>query len=213
MSPIPIRLVAPWLVPVLCASLLVSGCASIQLNSGPSQLPDESVSLITTLAQESVFDAATLVFLNHNFAVELSNERIGVLQTDYLPLTAVEATLPDSLRAGGRIKGLEMRITLNLQERADDNLVRLRASVQRTNGRAAEADKLIARYWLEHVAFALASELDTTFHRNVSRRDYVAATETRNAAIPSSRIVRGGAIILIALFVATLISGVLSPGA
>ena len=212
MRPTSFRLLAPWLVPVLCAMLFVTGCASVQLNPGPSQLPDESVSLITTLAQEDIFDAATLVFLNHNFAVGLTNERIGVLQTDYLTLSAVEATLPDSLRAGGRIKGLEMRITLNLEDRADDNLVRLRASVRRANGRASEADKLITRYWLEHIAFALAEELDTTFNRDVSRRDYVAATETRNAAVPSSRVFRGGAIILVALFVATLISGVLTPG-
>ena len=206
-----LRRMAPWLVPVVSASIFSVGCATLQPNSAPAQLPDETVAFISRGGAEQIFDAATLVFLNHNFSVALENDRIGILQTEYVAIPALQATQPDSLHVGGRIEGLEIRLTMNLDQRADDSLIRLRASVRRVRGRPADADNVIARYWLEHMAHQLANELDSTFEREVSRRMYLDAVRSRGAALPSSRLVRAGAIVLIGLFVASLLSGVLSP--
>ncbi|MEX0746766.1 MAG: hypothetical protein WD275_02120 [Rhodothermales bacterium] len=205
------RRVAPWLVPIVTASIFSAGCATLQPNTAPSQLPDEAVVFVARGESEQVFDAATLVFLNHNFSIALENDRIGILQTEYLAIPALQATQPDSLHVDGRIEGLEIRLTMNLDQRADDNLIRLRASVRRVRGRADEADNVIARYWLEHMASQLAEGLDSTFEREVSRRMYLDAVRSRGAALPSSRILRAGAIVVIGLFVASLLSGVLGP--
>ena len=207
---------APLLVPVLCICMLLAGCSTLQrTQQAPTQLTDESVAFIAPATSVRIFDATTLVLVNHNFTVALTNERLGLIQTEYVPLTALQATLNDSLSGVGRLRGLEMRVTLNVDERADDSLIQLRASVQRVSGTATEDDSVIARYWLEHLADRLANSLDVTYPRRITRAIYTAALSGTNSAgggARSSGVVRAAAIVVVALFVATLLSGVFSPG-
>lgn len=212
------RPAAPLIVPMLCMCLFAAGCSSLRPGSAdePTQLTDESVAFIAAATAVRIFDATTLVLVNHNFTVALTNERLGLIQTEYVPLTALQATLPDTLETTGRLRGLEVRITLNVDERADDSLIQLRASVRRVAGTATEDDSVIARYWLEHLAARLADSLDTTFERRVTRAMYTAALRGENSAggggVPATSVVRAAAIVIVGLFVATLLSGVFSPG-
>lgn len=177
------------------------------------QLSDQSVAFVGPAIAERVFDATTLVLVNHNFTVGLTNERLGLIQTDYVSATALQATQTDSLASIERLRGLEIRVTLNVDERADDSLIQLRASARRVSGAPSDDDDVITRYWLEHLAAQLAESLDSTFERRVTTAMYLSALEGPGSTrAPATRMVRAAAIVVVGLFVVTLLSGVFSPG-
>lgn len=209
-----LRRTAPLLIPLLCLCLFSAGCSTLQRSPQATQLTDESLAFIAPATAVRIFDATTLVLVNHNFTVALTNERLGLIQTDYVALTALQATLADSLESVGRLRGLEIRVTLNVDERADDSLVQLRASVRRVSGRATADDSVIARYWLEHLADRLSESLDADYERRVTRAMYTEALQgaSSGGGAPASGVVRAAAIVMVGLFVATLLSGVFRPG-
>lgn len=214
-----LRTLAPRLVPLMVFSVFAAGCAGSLRPAAapPAPLPDENAAFTVNAAPTEVLDAATVALVNSNFSIALTNERIGLLQTEFVPLASVQAAHRDSAGQALRLDRLQMRVTVTVQERAGAQLVQVKGSFQRT-GRATDVDGVLARYWLERVTQDFADALGASYRPRVTDADYAGAVaqvvDARNGA-PSAtghNVVRAVAIVAVLLFVATLVTGVLSPG-
>lgn len=212
-----LRVLAPGLIPVLALSLFVAGCASTLRSAAPApvQLPDENTAFTAEVEPVRVLDAATIALVTHNFAISLTNDRIGLLQTEYLPMSSLQAARRDTLAP--RLDRLRMRVTVALQERTGGQLVQIKGSYQRV-GPTTGADDLIARYWLERLTQEIATNVGISYRPRITDAMYAQAAlemrrESPTAAVTSNNVVRALAIVAGLLFVVTLFSGVLTPGA
>lgn len=216
----PIRLLARGLVPVLVFTVFAAGCtATVRTPAAPAApLPDERATFETEAAPMDVLDAATLVLINSNFTIALANERVGLVQTEYLPLSTVQAAWRDSLGLGLRLNRLAMRVTVSTLEQPGGHLIQVKGSFQRS-GRGTEVDDLVARYWLERITQEIAARVDVSYRPHVTEATYVQAVREASAAadasnpVTSHTAVRAVAIVAALLFAATLVTGVLNPGA
>ena len=214
-----IQRLAPLLVPILSFSLFVAGCAGVNRSTqNTAPLHDENTAFSTNAELVKVLDVATVIFVNNNYSITLANERIGLLQTDYVSLGSLQTARPDSLVRTPLVNNISMRITLNVEERAGSRMVQFRGAFQR-DGRGSEADNLIARYWLERITQDIAESLDVTFRPRIALSDYAEAVknaEAEQSGTPdfmNNNIVRAIGITALVLFTVTLITGVFSPGA
>ena len=213
-----LRSLAPGLVPLLAACLFAAGCTTVRRGTPtpPVPLADETAAFTVDADPVAVLDAATVTLVNNNFTITLANERIGLLQTEYVSLARVQAARPDSLAVEG-LGALQMRVTVTVQERGGARLLQVKGSFQRT-GRTTEADDLVARYWLERITQDLAAALGASYQPRITDAAYAQAVrqgeadDTPAASVAGSSAVRAIAIVAVLLFVATLVTGVFSPG-
>lgn len=184
--------------------LLMTGLLGCAATRPPAPVTPAPVAFTTTAAREAVLDAATTLLVAQHFTLTLANDRVGLLQTDYLPMSALPAdSLPPA--PGSYL----MRVTVTVEPRGAERYVQLAGAVQRT-GRSTPGDAVMVRYRLERLAAALAGAVGASYTPQVSAEAYAAA-----ATPPRSRF--GGAaravgIVTAVLFASTLAVGALGPG-
>jgi len=206
-------------VPILSFSLFIAGCSGANRSARQtSPLHDENTAFNTSAELVDVLDVATVVFVNNNYSIAMANERIGLVQTDYVSLGNLQTARPDSLIRTPLVNRITMRITLNVEERAGSRLVQLRGAYQR-DGARAEVDNVLARFWLERITQDIAESLEESFRPRISLSDYAEAVqevESQQSETPDfmrNNVVRAVGITALVLFAVTLIAGVFSPGA
>ncbi|GAB5521567.1 MAG: hypothetical protein RhofKO_38180 [Rhodothermales bacterium] len=165
---------ATVLGPLIGLGLLLSGCASTGSTSSDALPPlRESVVFQTSQERMQVVDAATAILVANNFPITLANERLGLIQTGYMPLTTLLGTYADA-DDNAALDQLMMKVTLNTEARGDGQLVQLVGTFQRT-GSSPTADNLIGLYWLERLGESIAAETQAPFVASVSDEIYTDA--------------------------------------
>lgn len=210
------RSLACRLVPLLSLCVLAAGCSSLGRGQAPRPLADERASFTTGAGTTEILDAATVVLVNRSFTLALVNERVGLLQTEFVPLRTLQVGAPD-LHAGNTYRDdLAMRVTLSVERRAGEALVQVRGMFQR-RGEGSEMDAVVTRYWTERIAADIAERLEAPFTPEVTEAMYVEALQgsrevARRLSATGDHVMRAVGIVAVVLFAATLITGVLSPG-
>lgn len=176
-----------WLTPLVAGLLLVAtGCSALGnspiniLDRGPDYplTPSitESVAFTTTAARLDAIDAATIVLVTNNFSITLANERLGLLQTDYLSLRTLQQTQVDTVGYAPVLEQMLMKITINIDDRGEARYVQVKGTFQRV-GDATQADNLIGLYWLERIAQDIADAIDARYLPQVTDHVYGLALE------------------------------------
>lgn len=173
---------AAYLIPLVVLGLFASSCTPRQriiLSPGSQQpVPTspniESLGFTTYSSSNAVLDVATSVLATNNFTITLANDRLGLLQTDYLPLSTLLTTRVDTLTRGAALERLLLKITVHTEFREGAQYVQLTGAIQRF-GRGTRADNLIGLYWLERLANDMAEGVGTAYFPQVTDEVYAAA--------------------------------------
>lgn len=208
---------------LLSWSLLVAGCAprqaAVSTGTGGTGAHVETVAFTTTHDRLDVLDSATSVLVGSNFTITLANERLGLLQTDYVPLEIVQQALADSVRySTDRLRNLVMRITINAEDRSETSYVQIKGSFQRLSGTPQVGDALIGLYWLEQVGRRVATPLDVKFVQQLPDSTYASILAAPTPTSPASqkkegvqRAAKAAGILVAVLFALTLAVGAFGP--
>lgn len=204
-------------LPLLLMVALLTGCASTRQQAPPPAALSERVAFTTSADRVQVVDQATAALVAHNFTITLVNERIGLLQTDYVPLTALRTAVGDSLLQHPGMADLMMRVTLNTEPGAGTTQVQMQGTFQRIGRSATGSDLLIGLYGLEQVAQDVARSLNARYIPQVTHEVYQRAlhgegpmSQTPQAKL--SRAMRAVGIVAAVLFAATLAISGFGPG-
>jgi len=199
----------------------VAGCVPRPVSvpvSAPSGTHVETVAFTTTHDRVDVLDAATSVLVSSNFTITLANERLGLMQTDYVPLSLVQDALADTVRVrNNRLNDLLMRITLNADPRGESTFVQVKGTFQKVTGAPVSSDNLIGLYWLERVGKEMAASLEVPYVQQLPDSTYVRALGETGPATPPSRTAgvrsaaRAAGILIAVLFALTLAVGAFGP--
>lgn len=180
----------------------------------------ETVAFTTIEDRVAILDAATSVLVTSNFSITLANERLGLLQTDYVPLSSVQSMFADSLGTVASVDHLLMRITMNTEAQGEVNYVQLKGSFQEISGSYARDNPLVRLFWLERIAKRMAAALDVDYKPQLADSTYaLAVTDILNAPEPETqrsglgRAARAVAVALGVIFVVTLAVSTFGPGA
>ena len=166
-----------------------------------------------------IVDQATSTLIRANFAITLANDRIGLVQSDYIPLSSVQASLADTLAPVADFKNLLMRVAVNAERGEETKFVQVKGTFQRVAGTPKQTDELIGLYWLEQVAAKMAAGVDAPFAHQVSDSTYTQllgqvanpVEETKSPGVGGAIKVVG--ILMAVLFVVQLASGAFGPTA
>lgn len=213
---------APVLLPLLAFGIFLSGCTSVTLRTpepaAPAPLAVETVAFTTPAPQADVLDAATLALVANNFSITLANERLGLLQTDYLPLSNLLSAQADTLTNPALLERFLIKLTLHTEDRAGVQHVQVKGTFQRV-GAARDADNLLGLYWLERITEDVADALEAPFPLRITDELYIEALgeaptartnqQTGRTRLQSAFIAAG--FVFGALFVLTLLTGALLP--
>lgn len=175
-------LCARCLGPLLVLGLVASGCTPRQsiilapntAQPTPTSPNIESLGFTTYASNTSVLDVATSVLASNNFTITLANDRLGLLQTDYLPLSTLLTTRVDTLTRNAALDRLLLKMTVHTEFREGAQYVQLTGAIQRV-GRGTRADNLIGLYWLERLANDMAEGVGTAYFPQVTDEVYAAA--------------------------------------
>lgn len=178
----------------------------------------ETIAFTTTHDRIDVLDAATSVLVSSNFTITLANERLGLMQTDYVPLSLVQDALADTIRVrNNRLNDILMRITLNADPRGETTFVQVKGTFQKVTGAPVSSDNLIGLYWLERVGKEMAGSLEVPYVQQLPDSTYVRALGETAPATTSSRTsgvrnaARAAGILIAVLFALTLAVGAFGP--
>lgn len=171
-----------YLVPLVVVGLFASSCTPRQriILSPSTQQPVptspniESLGFTTYSSNTAVLDVATSVLASNNFTITLANDRLGLLQTDYLPINTLLTTRVDTLTRGAALERLLLKVTVHTEFREGAQYVQLTGAIQRI-GRGTRADNLIGLYWLERLANDMAQGVGTAYFPQVTDEVYAAA--------------------------------------
>jgi len=211
----------PVLALVLTWSLLIVGCAPRPVAntamSGASTRV-ETVAFTTDSSRVHVLDVATSVLVDGDFTITLANERLGLVQTDYIPLQVLRSAYPDSIEvAAGRLSELLMRVTVNAEERGDLSFVQMKGSIQRLAGSDSPSDRMVGLYWLERLGKEVSREIGVEYVQQLPDSTY--ADVVQRSVQPKEGSEPGGArraakaigVVVAVLFALTLAVGAFSP--
>lgn len=179
----------------------------------------ETVAFTTTHDRLDVLDTATSVLVGSNFTITLANERLGLLQTDYVSLVTASEALADTVDySPDRLRNLVMRVTLNAEDRGETTFVQLKGSFQRLSGTPRVGDDLIGLFWLERVGRRIATPLDVEYRQQLADSTYAellgAPVEQTTATGRTADVKRAGkavGILIAVLFALTLAVGAFGP--
>jgi hypothetical protein len=204
-------------LPLLLIMSLLTGCTSTRPSATPPAALSERVAFTTSADRVQVVDQATAALVAHNFTITLVNERIGLLQTDYVPLTALRPMVGDSLLQRPGMADLLMRVTLNTESGEGATQVQMQGTFQRLGRGPASADPLIGLYGLEQVAQEVARSLNARYTPQVTNEVYQRAllgggTASLTPRAHLSRAMRAVGIVAAVLFATTLAISGFGPG-
>jgi len=213
--------IRPALALVLIWSLLVVGCAPRPVTnpamSGASTRV-ETVAFTTDSSRVHVLDVATSVLVGGDFTITLANERLGLVQTDYIPLQVLRSAYPDSIEApAARLSELLMRVTVNAEQRGDLSFVQMKGSLQRISGRDSPSDRMIGLYWLERLGREVTDEIGVEYVQQLSDSTYAevvsrpVSPEEGSEESGARRAAKAAGIVVAVLFALTLAVGAFSP--
>ncbi|MDA0683429.1 MAG: hypothetical protein O2797_06810 [Bacteroidetes bacterium] len=202
----------------LAWSLLVAGCTTTRAPSSVATAEKVETIAFTSMADRiDIVDQATSTLIRANFAITLANDRIGLVQSDYIPLSSVQASLADTLAPVADFKNLLMRVAVNAERGEETKFVQVKGTFQRIAGVPKQTDELIGLYWLEQLASNMAEGVDAPFAHQVSDSTYqqllgqVAnpVEETKSPGVGGAIKVVG--VLVAVLFVVQLASGAFGP--
>ncbi len=203
---------------VLAWSLLVAGCTAPRTATTPVQVDHVETVAFTSMAERvDIVDQATSALISSNFAITLANDRIGLVQSDFVPLSRVQQALADTLDPVPDFSNILMRVAVNAERGDETKFVQVKGTFQRIGGTARSTDDLIGLYWLEQLTSKIASGIDAPFSHQVSDSTYVQLLAEGSAPIEEDESPGiGGAIkvvgiLLAVLFVVELASGAFGP--
>lgn len=174
--------------------------------------------VFTSMADRvDIVDQATSTLVGANFAITLANDRIGLVQSDFVPLSRVQLALADTLARVPDFDNILMRVAVNAERGQETKYVQVKGTFQRIAGTSRNTDDLIGLYWLEQLADRIAEGVDAPLVHQVSDSTY--AQLLANGSEPQEEDASpgvGGALkvvgVLVAvLFVVTLASGAFGP--
>lgn len=199
-------------------SLLVAGCSSTRTATTPVQVDHVETVAFTSMAERvDIVDQATSALVGANFAITLANDRIGLIQSDFVPLSRVQQALADTLAPEADFSNILMRVAVNAERGDETKYVQVKGTFQRIAGTPRSTDDLVGLYWLEQLTDRIATGIDAPFAHQISDSTYVqllssSAPEMETDENPgiSGALKVAGALVVI-LFVVELASGAFGP--
>lgn len=217
-TPVLIRLYLRPLSLVIAWSLLVAGCTAPRMASTPVRVDQvESVAFTSMAERVDIVDQATSVLVRSNFAITLANDRIGLVQSDFVPLSRVQRALADTLASVPDFDNILMRVAVNAERGDETKYVQVKGTFQRISGQPKNTDDLIGLYWLEQLTNRIASGVDAPFTPQVSDSTYAQlmmgnGTPDDEPDSPGfSGALKVAGVLVAVLFVVTLASGAFGP--
>ncbi|MDA0873428.1 MAG: hypothetical protein O3C45_00025 [Bacteroidetes bacterium] len=203
-------LVAAW-------SLLVAGCATPRRTATPAVTDHVETVAFTSMADRvDIVDQATSALISANFAITLANDRIGLVQSDFIPLSRVQTALADSLPPVADFSNILLRVAVNAERGTETKYVQVKGTFQRIAGAPRTTDDLVGLYWLEQLTARMARGVDAEFVHQVSDSTYARLLtgsqpqeEEKSPGISGAIKVAG--ILVAVLFVVQLASGAFGP--
>ncbi len=193
----------------------MAGCAQTQRATAPPRTHVETVAFTTTTNRVSIIDVATSVLATSNFSITLANDRIGLLQTDYVPISSIQSVFADSISGLPVGDDILMRVTVNAEDQGESNYVRIKGSF-RSVSRTGDSISLIGLFWLERVTKRMAGTLDVAYTPQLSDSIYLQALAAAADETPPrhkwSSAARALGIVVAVLFAATLMISTFGPG-
>ena len=204
---------------VLSFSLVLAGCTQARYASSPAP----SRSLVETVAFTSMKDRETIVdhalssLIASNFSITLANDRLGLIQTDYVSILTVQQALADSLKPAQDLENLLMKVSVNAQASNEAVFVQVKGTFQRINGNPKSSDNLIGLYWLEQLAGQMAGNVEAPFvhqltdstYAQLVREEAVVNKNKNNSGLRGA--IKVSAVLLAVLFAVTLAAGAFGP--
>ena len=210
-----------WVGAVLSWSMLVmgAGCRTAQ-TAAPVENRTfvESVAFTTDMSRIRAVDSGTSALVSSNFSITLANDRIGLIQTDYVPVAVVREALIETTAVTSRaLDDLLMRITVNAEERDRTTFVQVKGSFQRIGGAPTANDEIVGLYWMERVTDRMARGVNATYRPQVSDSVYAHVLSQSGDTDSSNtsglrRPVKAIGLVAAALFAMTLLLGTFGPG-
>lgn len=199
-------------------SLLVAGCTSTRPVATPSQVDHVETVAFTSMAERvDIVDRATSALVGSNFSITLANDRIGLVQSDFVPLSRVQQALSDTLDPEPDFSNILMRVAVNAERGDETKFVQVKGTFQRIAGSPRSTDDLIGLYWLEQLTDRIASGVDAPFTHQISDSTYVqllsnsAPAEEVNESPGLSGALKVAGVLVVVLFVVELASGAFGP--
>jgi len=178
----------------------------------------ESVAFTSMADRENIVDHAISTLVAGNFSITLANERLGLIQTDYVNLANLQMALADSLAPVKDLANLLMKVSVNAQSSSETVFVQVKGTFQRVDGSPKSADNLIGLYWLEQLTHQMAQGVEAPFKHQLADSTYAqlvteAQTTQKNKNNTGFRgAIKVGGILLAVLFAVTLAAGSFGPG-
>ena len=213
------RKTTAWIAGLLSWSILIAGCAQPRYVSSPSAAKNtvETVAFTSMKDRVDIVDVATSEFVTNNFSITLANDRIGLVQTDYISITSLQEALADTMDFVADLDNLLMKVALNAEQRDESVFIQMKGTFQRVKGTPRSVDNLIGLYWLEQIAQKIATDLDATYVHQLDEDMYASfleemATKEVNKNNTGVRgAIKAGGIIVAVLFALTLLAGTFGP--
>lgn len=211
----------PVLAMMLACSLFIVGCAPrpvVNPRVSGASTRVETVAFTTDSSRVHVLDVATSVLIDGDFTITLANERLGLVQTDYVPLHVLRSAYPDSIEVvSGQLSELLMRVTVNAEDRGDLSFVQMKGSIQRLSGADRSSDRMVGLYWLERLGKQVTDEIGVEYVQQLSDSTYAevvsrpAGPQKGSEESGARRAVRAAGIVAAVLFALTLAVGAFGP--
>lgn len=202
---------------VVTWSLLVAGCTTPRRTATPAVSDHVETVAFTSMADRvDIVDQATSALVSSNFAITLANDRIGLVQSDFIPLSRVQSALADSLPPQADFSNILVRVAVNAERGTETKYVQVKGTFQRIAGMPRTTDDLIGLYWLEQLTARMADGVDATFVHQVSDSTYVrllgdSAPQTEKKSPGISGALKVAGVLIAVLFVVQLASGAFGP--
>ncbi len=177
----------------------------------------ESVAFTSMADRIDIVDQATSALISSNFSITLANDRIGLVQTDYVSVSTVQQALADTLAHVPDLDNLLMKVAINAEERDESVFVQIKGTFQRISGQTRPMDNLIGLYWLEQLANEIATGVDAQYVHELDTETYATlisdlSTEDSKRANTGLRgAMKAGGILVVVLFALTLLAGSFGP--
>ena len=210
-----------WIAGILSWSLLIAGCAQPRYAATPSPVRNsvESVAFTSMADRVDIVDQATSALISSNFSITLANDRIGLVQTDYVSISTVQQALADTLARIPDLDNLLMKVAINAEQRDESVFVQIKGTFQRISGQPRTMDNLVGLYWLEQLADQIAAGVDAQYVHQLDAATYSTLLEDlstedskrNNTGVRGA--MKAGGILVVVLFALTLLAGSFGPTA
>lgn len=208
-----------FIVILVSHSLLIAGCTQTRYVSDPAPNRNlvETVAFTTMESRETIVDHAIATLVANNFSITLANDRLGLIQTDYINVLSLQNALADSMEVVKDLANLLMKVSVNAQSSNESVFVQVKGTFQRINGAPKPSDNLIGLYWMEQLTAHIAKQVDAPFAHQLTDSTYfqlvqdakVATNKKNNTGVRGA--LKVGGILVAILFAVTLLAGSFGP--